>query len=80
MATIIELDQFLREEEEERQERVDRARSLADRAIQLVTGSVEKIKTKTEKKTSHRNANENDLDLNSLIKSFSQNQLRKLIL
>ena len=80
LATIIELDDFLREEEEERRERADRARSLADRAIQLVTGSVEKVKTKTGKKTSHSNVEENDLSLDSLIKSFSQDQLRKLIL
>lgn len=79
LETIIELDQFLKEEEEERRERVNKAKSLADRAIKLVTGSVEKIKAKTEKKTSQRNV-EDDLNIESLIKSISQDQLRKLIL
>ena len=80
LATIIELDEFLKEEEEERQERVNRAKSLADRAIQLVAGSFTKLKTKTGKKTSNRSFEEDDLNLDLLIKSSSRDQLRELVL
>ena len=80
LATIIELDEFLRVEEEERQERVNRAKSLADRAIQLVAGSITKLKTKTGKKTSNRSFEEDDPNLDFLLKNFSKDQLRKLVL
>ena len=72
LETVIELDEFLREEEEERQARVDTIRSLADRAIDLVTGSVDIVKTKGIE--SSRNP-ENDLHLDSIA-----NQLKRLLL
>ena len=72
LETVIELDEFLREEEEERQARVDTIRTLADRAIDLVTGSVDIVKTKGIE--SSRNP-ENDLHLDSIA-----NQLKRLLL
>ena len=66
LETIIRLDEFLQEEERERREKVQRLSNLADQAVLLVTGTVDREAT--------------DQDIESIVSKLSPTQIRKLLL
>ena len=70
LETIIRLDEFLQEEERERREKVQRLSNLADQAVLLVTGTVDR-EARTE---------DTDQDIESIVSKLSPTQIRKLLL
>ena len=70
LEAIIRLDEFLQEEERERREKVQRLSNLADQAVLLVTGTVDR-EARTE---------DTDQDIESIVSKLSPTQIRKLLL
>ena len=70
LEAIIRLDEFLQEEERERREKVQRLSNLADQAVLLVTGTVDR-EARTEN---------TDQDIESIVSKLSPTQIRKLLL
>ena len=70
LEAIIRLDEFLQEEERERREKVQRLSNLADQAVLLVTGTVDR-EARTEDTVQ---------DIESIVSKLSPTQIRKLLL
>ena len=77
LATVIKLDDFLKQEEDERQERVEQVENLADKALELVVGTVDVNKQILEK-DKDRNE-EKDEDDKGSFSSLTPRQLLKLL-